>query len=63
MKSVSKNKDVDRDLQRSRKPAYKYRPIMDDELERSIIDLGQYRTLIEPEKIKTEVIVKRKLVR
>ena len=61
MKSESKNKHIDRDLQRAHLIEESPRPIVDDELERLTVELGNYRDLVEPSKFKFDVIKKRKL--
>jgi len=54
---------IDRDLQRKRRIDTPNRPIIDKDPDRAIIEFGKYRSLIEIEFPKYEIIKKRKLVR
>jgi hypothetical protein len=56
-------KDTDRDLQRARRIPTDARPLMDFFYERDIIELGNFRVLIEPDLVNNEIIPKRKLSR
>jgi hypothetical protein len=63
MALVSKNKDIDRDMQRKRLIDKNDRPTVDEPIDRISIEFGQYRVLIEPANMKEEIIKKRRLVR
>jgi len=55
-------KEVDRDLMRARKIALDWRPLYDYFNDRDIIELGEFRVLIESKINKDEITPKRKLV-
>jgi len=55
-------KEVDRDLMRARKVPSDSRPLIDFFDKRNIIELDDFRVLIEDSIIKDEIIPKRKLV-
>jgi len=55
-------KEVDRDLMRARKIALDWRPLYDYFSNRDIIELGDFRMLIESTVKKDEITPKRKLV-
>jgi hypothetical protein len=56
------SKEVDRDLMRLRKESTSWRPLYDYFSNRDIIELGDFRILIESMKNKDEIVPKRKLV-
>ena len=55
-------KEVDRDLMRARKMSLDWRPLYDYFNDRDIIELGDFRILIESKLEKDEITPKRKLV-